>query len=240
MKLRIKNFSCDPPSPQFYVLIAKKNSIGVWPDPSPPCLGQCPQICKFFFFTSSLTKRFRAGPPPPPAAYASLLNKRMFDFSKNSDFTWLQDDGQTPERQSDNNTFVYKKPYGWNKVALNDKDKCDENCDPSPADEACEDYTSKWAVAYHGKRDLHFKQLRTEDCNREKASHLMRGIYSCPDPAVAAECAPVFTFRSRKFQVMIQSRVNMKNTTTIGDQRLYCTRAPVNIKPVGLLIKSID
>ena len=31
-----------PPSPKFYVLITKKNSIGVWPDPSPPFLGQCP------------------------------------------------------------------------------------------------------------------------------------------------------------------------------------------------------
>ena len=114
-----------------------------------------------------ITKRFRAGPPPPPAAYASLLNKRMFDFSKNSDFTWLQDDGQTPERQGDNNTYVYKKPYGWNKVALNDKDKCDENCDPTPAIEACEDITSKWTLAYHGKRDLYFNLFKAEDCNQD-------------------------------------------------------------------------
>ena len=32
----------DPPSHQFYVLIAEFFSIGVWPDPSPPYLGQCP------------------------------------------------------------------------------------------------------------------------------------------------------------------------------------------------------
>ena len=186
-----------------------------------------------------LSMRLRAGPPPPPAAYASLLDKGMFDFSKNYDFTWLQDNDQTSERPSDNKC-VYKKPYGWNKVALNDKDKCDDNCDPTSAYEACEDFNSEWAMAYYGQKDLYFKLLKTEDSNREKASQLVRGIYSCPDPASAVECAPVFTFRSRKFKVMIQCRVNMKNTTTIGDLRLYSTRSPEDIKPVGLLVKSID
>ena len=60
----------------------------------------------------------RLGGPPS----ASLLDPKLFDTSKNYDFTWLQDNGQIYKRGN----YVYQMPYGWNRIALN-VEKYDDN-----------------------------------------------------------------------------------------------------------------
>ena len=175
----------------------------------------------------------------PVGHHAYILDKEMFDSSKNCDFTWLQDDGQIFKRGN----HVYQRPYGWNRIAFNVKNKYDDNRwlgeDPGSDFERSEGLKDEWPMAYHGKVKLLFTTLNTEDSNSSKRSELVRGIYSCPDPKVAEQSAPVFTYKSRKFKVMIQSRVNMNDTLIVGDQRFYATANPENIRPVGLLIKSL-
>ena len=51
-------------------------------------------------------------------------------------------------------------------------------------------------------------------------------------------CA-VFTFKSRKFKVLVQSRVNMNDSTAVCDHRFNATVHPENMRPFGLLIKSM-
>ena len=55
-KIEIWELELDPPSPRFYVLIAKKVSIRVSPDPSPPDWDNVLKSAIFFFdFIPNLT-----------------------------------------------------------------------------------------------------------------------------------------------------------------------------------------
>ena len=171
---------------------------------------------------------------------ASLLHKEMFDLSHNIDFTWLTDDGQIFKRGN----FVYKRPYGWNRIAFAVKDKYEDNKwlgeDPGDDYNRTNGLKDEWPVAYQGNRVLLFKNmLKTEKSNKGKRSQFEMGVYSSPDPCVAEESAAVFTFKSRKFKVMVQSRVNMNDTAVVCDHRFYATVHPENVRPCGLLIKSI-
>ena len=83
-------------------------------------------------------------------------------------------------------------------------------------------------------KDKFYNMLKSED------GRLVKGYYSCPDPKVAERSAAIFSFKSRQFKVMIQSRVNMNDTAIVGDQKFYSTANLENIRPVGLLIKSVD
>ena len=171
----------------------------------------------------------------PPSALFLDKDIDVFDVSKNCDFTWLHED-----KIYRRGNFVYNRPYGWNRIALNVEDKYSDNRwfgdDPGHGDQ---NYRSsglkdEWPIAYHGSKDKFYKMLKSED------GKLVKGYYSCPDPKVAERSAAIFSFKSRQFKVMIQSRVNMNDTATVGDQKFYSTANLENIRPVGLLIKSVD
>ena len=174
------------------------------------------------------------GIPPKP----SLLDTKMFDSSKNCDFTWLHEDGQIYKRGN----HVYKRPYGWNRIALVE-DKYDDNKwlgeDPGAHKFRLKGLKDEWPVAYHGKPKLFYEMLLTEESNQGGESRLEKGFYTTPDPCVAEGSAPVFTFKSRKFKVMIQSRVNMNDTSVVRHKKFYVTESPENIRPCGLLIKPV-
>ena len=170
---------------------------------------------------------------PPPRAY--LLDPNIFDASKNCDFTWWQEDGQTYERENQ----VYNFPIGWSRIALNIEGKYDE-----------------WPTAYHGRQELFHDILLAEEEDHEeeeegheeeeegRKSKREMGFYTAPDPLVAEESAPIFTFKSRNFKVMIQSRVNMNDTDTamvgVGHNDFYATKNQENIisGPVDFLLKA--
>ena len=60
-----------------------------------------------------------------------------------------------------------------------------------------------------------YNMLTTEESIQGRKSKLEVGFYSSPDPRVAEDSAQIFTFKKRKVKVMIQSRVNMNNTTIV-------------------------
>ena len=175
------------------------------------------------------------GGPPEPL----LLDPKMFDTSKNCDFTWMQDNGQIYKRGN----HVYKMPYGWNRIALNVKDNYDDNKwlgdDPGTDNFRVRGLKDEWPVAYHGKPEFFRDMLEDEEAIQGRKSRLEPGFYTAPDPRVAEESAPIFTFKSRKFKVMIQSRVNMNDTSVVRHKKFYVTENPENIRPCGLLIKQV-
>ena len=192
-------------------------------------------ISKFKFKDNTIILEVFGGKPPS----AQLLDKDIFDTTKNCDFTWLHDD-KTYMRGN----FVYKRPYGWNRIAFDVEDKYFDNSwygdDPGHGYQNYRESGLKdeWPVSYHGSKDKLYNMLKLADSNNE--GRLAKGFYSCPDPKVAEESASVFSFKSREFKVMIQSRVNMNDTAIVGDQKFYSTTNLENIRTIGLLIKSVD
>ena len=140
---------------------------------------------------------------------------------------------------------VYNLPFGWNRIALNVVDKYDDNKwlggDPGTDQFRINGLKDEWPVAYHGKREPLHDILISEESTQARKCRMEMGFYTAPDPSVAEDFAPIFTFKSRKFKVMIQSRVNMNDTLVVGvgHNKFYATKNQENIRPCGLLIKSL-
>ena len=172
----------------------------------------------------------------PPSALLLVKEIDVFDTSKNCDFTWLHDD-----RIYRRGNFVYNRPYGWIRIAIRVEDSYSDNRwfgeDPGYGDQnhRTDGLKDEWPVTYHGSKDKFYNMLKEKE-----GVKLVKGYYSCPDPKVAEKSAASFSFKSRAFKVMIQSRVNMNDTAIVGDQKFYSTANLENIRPVGLLIKSVD
>ena len=128
-------------------------------------------------------------------------------------------------------------------IALNVVDKYDDNkwsgADPGTYQFRVKGLKDEWPVAYHGQPKLFYDMLLSEESIQGDKSRLEAGLYTIPDPSVAEETAPVFTFKSGKFKVMMQSRVNMNDTSVVRHKKFYATVNPENIRPCGLLIKHV-
>ena len=164
---------------------------------------------------------------------AAILDKSMFDFKYNYDLTWLHDNGKMFKRGRE----VYKRPYGWKRIAFN---LGNNFTDLKWMDGEGDSVEDDWPVTYQGKKDVLFKALKDEEANQGGSCGLVRGIYSSPDPCVAEDWAPEFTYMDREFKVMIQSRVNMRDTRRVQGGKYFATDQAESIRPYGILIKRID
>ena len=184
--------------------------------------------------TLHLVLRLRGG-----GAGCFAMDEAILDQKYNYDFSNQRDQGERFFRGG----RAYRRPYGWNRIAINVKDMYDDNKwfgeDPGTDNLRIGGLKDEWPVAYHGNRDLLYNMLTIEESIQGRKSKLEVGFYSSPDPRVAEDNAPIFTFKKRKFKVMIQSRVNMNDTTVVRHQKFYATCNPENIIPCGLLIKHV-
>ena len=177
------------------------------------------------------------------------LERDLLDPQYNCDFTDLQDDGSMFERGG----REYIRPYGWNRVALNVKEKY-EDTDWLGGTEGgfrTDEVQGEWAVSYHGtKRSFAQKIVRTKyDLGRAKRFRHGRGIYSTPDPEVAGYFARVYKHQGRRYKVILQNRIKVGNTvyaqvpcpTSPRMKRceFFITENENNIRPYGLLYKEV-
>ena len=156
------------------------------------------------------------------------LDPAVLDPPYNFDFTNLEDDGTKYQRGG----MDYKRPYGWNKVALNVKDKYESR-------DWMEDGGGEWVVSYHGTSKQCAEEIaRTKyDLTKGKGFSYGRGIYSSSDLAVAQGYARAFTFENNQYQVIIQNRVNLKGTAQHGN--VFVTKEEKDIRPYALLYKKV-
>jgi len=181
-----------------------------------------------------LVLRLRGGGCP---VYTS--NPMMFDPNHNFDFTYLKDNGSVYMRGGQ----VYKRPYGWNRVALNVNDKFPDTAwlGGTRGGLRTHEVKGEWPVSYHGTKHTSTNKIALEgfDLKEGKRFAYGRGIYSSPDPAKAEEYAPVYDYRGKKYKVLIQNRVNMDDTVYIPSRDFFLTSDEDNIRPYGLLFKEI-
>ena len=156
------------------------------------------------------------------------LDPAVLDPQYNFDFTYLKDDGTKFQRGGRD----YKRPYGWNKIALNVKNKYESR-------DWMEDGRGEWVVSYHGtSKECAEEIARTKyDLSKGKGFSYGRGIYSSSDPAVAEGYAKPFTFENKQYKVIIQNRVYMEGTDHIQPVNYFVTRKEKDIRPYALLYK---
>jgi len=168
-----------------------------------------------------------------------VTDKSMFDEKYNYDFTNKSDDGTVYKRGKWN----YKRPYGWNRVALNVKSSYPDSAwlGGIGGGIRTENVDGEWPVSYHGTDEMAALNIAAQgfDLNKGRRFKFGRGIYSTPDPRIAEQYATIYKFKGKKYKVLIQNRVNMAETEFVSEMNYFVTKNEDNIRPYGLLFKEI-
>ena len=184
--------------------------------------------------TLHLVLRLRGGGAPIFTLDTDLLNPQY-----NFDFTDLENDGSVFRRGGKE----YIRPYGWNRIALNVRNKYSSTAwlGGVRGGTRTAEVKGEWAVSYHGtKRRFAEEIARTKyDLAKGKRFKYGRGIYSTPDPEIAEEYAQEFKYQGRRYKVILQNRVNMEDTKHVEEVDYYVTQDEDNVRPYGILFKEI-
>ena len=177
------------------------------------------------------------------------LDEKILDLKYNYDFSNLRDDGTRYSRGG----RKYIRPYGWNRVALNVKDKYGDTewIGGIQNTTRTESVTKEWAVSYHGTKHDFAKNIAAHGYDLSKGQRFKygRGIYSTPDPAIAEDYATTFNYEGQRYKVLLQNRVNMEDTVVVMGEyskgfttvtgEYFVTASERNVRPYGLLFKKI-
>ena len=171
------------------------------------------------------------------------LDKNIIDAPYNFDFTHVKDEGQIFKRGN----IVYKRPCGWNRVALNVKSRYRDNVwlvgrNGNKRKHGTDSVVGEWPVSYHGTGKGFAENIAKEgyDVKKGKRFKYGRGVYSTPDPAIAEKYASTYEYEGMKFKVLVQNRVNMEDTTHVVENNYYVTESEENIRPYGILFKRVN
>ena len=185
--------------------------------------------------TLHLVLRLRGG--GGPAIFT--LDDDVLDPEYNFDFTDLEDDGEEFERGD----MEYIRPYGWNRVALNVKEKYDSTAwlGGTRGGIRTDGVEGEWAVSYHGTKRRFAQQIASTKYDIAKGDRFMygKGIYSTPDPEIAENYAQEFKYKGKRYKVILQNRVNMEDTEHVEEEDYYVTKDENNIRPYGILYKEV-
>ena len=160
------------------------------------------------------------------------LDSNFLDPPYDYDFTKLKDDGTVFMRGGK----AYKRPYGWNRIALNVENKY------GTTDWlGSHGYDGEWAVSYHGTTRESAEEIAKTHYDLSKAvrSAYGIGIYSSPDPAIAEAYATAFQYQGKRYKVILQNRVNMEGTRHIEMCNYLVTAEEKDIRPYAILYKEV-
>ena len=167
------------------------------------------------------------------------LDDDVLDPQYNFDFTDLEDDGSVFTRGD----REYIRPYGWNRIALNVKDKYESTVwlGGTRGGIRTARVQGEWPVSYHGTKRRFAQQIASTKYDLAKGERFKygRGIYSTPDPEIAEMYAQEFKFQGKRYKVILQNRVNMEDTEHVEEEDYYVTKDENNIRPYGILYKEV-
>ena len=98
-----------------------------------------------------------------------------------------------------NGEWVYKRAYGWNKLALNIKDKYPDTAwlGGTEGQQRTNAVKGECPVSYRGTRIKRALEIATSGFDLKKGKRFLygKGIYRTPDPAIAEKYAPGRMFK---------------------------------------------
>ena len=186
----------------------------------------------------TVTVRLEASAPVPIVLKSNLLDPN-FDY----DFTDEIDDGTQYMRGGK----LYKRPYGWMRIALNVIGKYDDDDWLGPMGVRKESSNMEWPVSYHGTNEDGRTSIAEEGYLLSKCKRFLYGIgiYSTPSIAVAEQYAEVFKHKEGLYAGVMQNRVKNEKLTVIsakecGDEDEYWVQENEKfIRPYGLCLKKL-
>ncbi|CAG8582317.1 1180_t:CDS:2 [Ambispora gerdemannii] len=177
----------------------------------------------------------------------SFLNSDQLDPRFDFDFTNVFD---APNTLFMRGSFQYKRPCGWNRMALKVLNKYGDNAwlgATSRSFRHASD-TNEWPVSYHGTAKSNCHSMAEDGYELSKGKRFLfgRGIYSTPDINVASRYAEKFTHDGQEYRVVIQNRVNpntlfiISAEETDGYGEYWISPSGVDVRPYGICIKKVS
>ncbi|PKY56949.1 ubiquitin-domain-containing protein [Rhizophagus irregularis] len=168
---------------------------------------------------------------------STFLLSPQFDF----DLTNIKDNGLNFTRGGE----IYKRPCGWNRIALNVINKYPEGNGWLGVDfQIGEIPQNEWAVSYHGTDYKNAKSIAADGYLLSKGLlfNFGKGIYSTLDIDVAASYSRSFELNGERYIFVFQNRVNpktlrkiSKDITEVGEY--WISPNECDIRPYGICIK---
>ena len=156
-----------------------------------------------------------------------VLEREFLDPGYDYDFTHIDDKGAVYKRGG----HIYKRPCGWKRIALKVRGQYEDDVWLG-----CFGLPGEWPVSYHGTRKSGAEGIAKKGYDKKKLFRELhgRGHYSTPDINVAANemYARSFPYRGKKYQAVMQNRVNLSpgHTTIIPKEKTYA-RAEYYVTP---------
>ncbi|CAG8597992.1 11585_t:CDS:1 [Acaulospora morrowiae] len=177
----------------------------------------------------------------------ALISHEFLDPRYNYDFTNANDDGRKFMRGQ----YEYKRPLGWNRIALKVLDKYENNhwlgVGSSRRTHSTSACVNEWPVSYHGTEKHNFNSISDQGYLLSKGKRFAfgYGIYSTPDIKIAARYAKEFTHEEEKYKMVFQNRVNPENLIRISAVKtrfggeFWISPSGEDIRPYGICIKKV-
>ncbi|CAG8512375.1 8267_t:CDS:2 [Funneliformis caledonium] len=173
-----------------------------------------------------------------------FIHTQHLDPAYDYDFTYVNDNGRTFMRGD----HIYKRPCGWNRIALNVLDKYDNNLwlgvGGGKRRHSTDSVKDEWPVSYHGTAKYNCNSIADDGFHFSKGKRFMfgHGIYSTPDIDVAAKYATKFTYEENNYRVVFQNRVNPNNLVRLKNEETgfgeyWISPNGEDLRPYGICIK---
>ncbi|XP_048090933.1 uncharacterized protein LOC125288529 isoform X1 [Alosa alosa] len=220
------------------------------------CLDPVSALAKYFasFFIADTPGGEQSGAEEESANSALrkelfINEKEFFDPKYDYDFTNTTDSSACKRGDE-----PYKRPCGWNRIALKVKGKYEDDVWLGPDGWRSSSAPGEWPVSFHGTTIDGAKGIIQSGYKTGPREAYGRGIYSTPDIDVAERDGYAKTFTSKNtgktYKIVLQNRVNPEHRKICVKENYWLVPVPggtsaerereiVNsaIRPYGLLLK---
>ncbi|CAG8760591.1 3623_t:CDS:1 [Dentiscutata erythropus] len=152
----------------------------------------------------------------------------MYDF----DFTNVTDTASFFRGQ-----FQYRRPVGWNRIALKVLNKYENNTWLGGASRQFRHHSepNEWPVSYHGTTKCGGRSIAEDGYNLSSGKQFLysQGIYTTPDVNVAERYAEKFTHNGVQYRVLFQNRVNPATLSILSTAETGCGEYWISPKGSG-------
>ncbi|XP_066934538.1 uncharacterized protein [Clytia hemisphaerica] len=176
-----------------------------------------------------------------------MVNLERLDFIPESatDSRYDHQYGKDKETGFTRGGYVFNRPNGWNKYALNIKGKYVNDVWFGPGERVNEKCSlpGEWAISYHGPKD--HKTIEKiiaggYDVSCSERQQYGEGIYSSPNWETAESFAETFNYNGKRIKAMFMNRLDMSKTKVHYDGRnVYVTENDRMIRPIAVLVKEV-
>lgn len=172
-----------------------------------------------------------------------LWDTDELDSRYDLDFSNVQDDGKTYIRGG----FVYRRPYGWKRLAIKVVGKYENDEWLGPNGIRTEQASGEWPVSYHGTDIMRANQIAKMGFKLGPRALYDKGIYTSPSLEMVEKLyAQEFAHEGKSYKIVLQNRVNPNRLQVIPASQTgvgadyWLSQSGGDVRAYGVLIREVQ